>query len=46
MKSNEIKLSNSLSCAVEALQMVEATAGAAGLDRGCAGLYSYGLPQF
>ena len=33
MKSNEIKLSNSLSCAVEALQMVEATAGAAGLDR-------------
>ena len=33
MKSNEIKLSNSLSCAVEALQMVETTAADAGLDR-------------
>ena len=33
MKSNEIKLSNSLSCAMEALQMVETTAEEAGLNR-------------
>ncbi len=33
MKSNEIKLSNSLSCAMEALQMVETTGEAAGLNR-------------
>lgn len=33
MKSNEIKLSNSLSCAMEALQMVETTGEEAGLNR-------------
>lgn len=33
MKSNEIKLSNSLSCAMEALQMVETAAAEAGLNR-------------
>ena len=33
MKSQEIKLTNNLSCAVEALQMVETTAAAAGLNR-------------
>ena len=33
MKSKEIKLSNSLSCAMEALQMVETTSAEAGLTR-------------
>ena len=33
MKSQEIKLTNNLSCAVDALQMVETTAAAAGLTR-------------
>lgn len=33
MKSQEIKLTNNLSCAVESLQMVETTAAAAGLNR-------------
>lgn len=33
MKSQEIKLTNDLSCAVEALQMVESTSARAGLDR-------------
>ena len=33
MKSNEIMLSNSLSCAMEALQMVETTSAEAGLNR-------------
>lgn len=33
MKSNEIALSNSLSCAVNALQEVEQTSGQAGLNR-------------
>lgn len=33
MKSQEIKLTNDLSCAVEALQMVESASARAGLDR-------------
>ena len=33
MKSQEIKLTNNLSCAVDALQMVETTAAAAGFTR-------------
>ena len=33
MKSQEIKLTNNLSCAVGSLQMVETTAAAAGLNR-------------
>lgn len=33
MKSQEIKLTNNLSCAVEALQMVETTSAEAGLNR-------------
>ena len=33
MKSQEIRLTNDLSCAIEALQMVEATAAEAGLNR-------------
>lgn len=33
MKSQEIRLTNDLSCAVESMQMVEATAAAAGLNR-------------
>ena len=33
MKSQEIRLTNNLSCAVEALQMVETASAEAGLDR-------------